>query len=121
MFKDKLSENGIDHTLEELGAYLSQLANTKQGQNIWLSKLLIFSLNPMTKGQAEYYASSIIFNALEDLDTGKEVKVNYITSVDKKTEIFRKFISYTPDEIRALTKRAYEVLFERDVPMLKAK
>lgn len=121
VFKDKLSENGIDHTMEELGAYLSQLANTKQGQNIWLSKLLIFSLNPMTKGQAEYYASSIIFNALEDLDTGKEVKASYIGSVDKKTEIFRKLINYTPNEIRALAKRAYEVLFERDVPVLKAK
>jgi len=119
VFKDKLSENGIEHTMEELGAYLSQLANTEHGQNIWLSKLLIFSLNPMTKGQAEYYASSIIFNALESLDTGVEVKADYIASVEKKTEIFRKFINYTPNEIRALTKHTYEVLFERDVPTLR--
>jgi len=118
VFKDKLSEDGIDHTLEELGAYLSQLANTKDGHNIWLSKLLIFSLNPMTKGQAEYYASSIILNGMEDLDSGKEINANYTASVEKKTEIFRKLINYSPDEIRALAKHVYEVLFERDVPIL---
>lgn len=117
-FKDTLTENGIDHTLEELGAYLSQLANTEKGQNIWLSKLLIFSLNPMTKGQAEYYASSIILNALNDLDNGKEVKANYTASVDKKTEIYQNLSNYSSDEIRALTKRAYEILFEREVPAL---
>lgn len=117
-FKDKLSENGIDHTLEELGAYLSQMANTEHGQNIWLSKLLIFSLNPMTKGQAEYYASSIIFNAFESLDTGVEIKASHTASVEKKTEIYKILSSYSTAEIKALAKRAYEVLFERDVPVL---
>ena len=118
-FKDKLDENGIDHTLEELGAYLAQLANTDQGQNIWLSKLLIFSLNPMTKGQAEYYASSIIFNAMESLYLGDEVKPNYIATVDKKTTIFKILISKNQSEIKALAKAAYEQLFERPVPTLR--
>lgn len=118
LFKDELSENGVDHTLEELGAYLSQLANTEKGQNIWLSKLLIFSLNPMTKGEAEYYASSIIFNALESLDTGRELIPNFNMSVDKKAEIYKKLIANNSGEIQALTKRAYEILFERDVPVL---
>lgn len=118
-FKDKLDENGIDHTLEELGAYLAQLANTDQGQNIWLSKLLIFSLNPMTKGQAEYYASSIIFNAMESLYLGDEVKPNYIATVDEKTTIFKILISKNQSEIKALAKAAYEQLFERPVPTLR--
>ncbi len=118
LFKDKLTESGIDHTLEELGAYLSQLANTESGHNIWLSKLLIFSLNPMTKGQAEYYASGIILNAMDDLDMGRAVKANYEASVDRKTEIYSRLINYSADEIRALAKHAYEILFERSVPVL---
>jgi len=118
VFKDKLTPEGIDHTLEELGAYLSQLANTKEGLNIWLSKLLIFSLNPMTKGQAEYYASSIILNAMDALDTGKEITADYDASVDEKTEIFKRLTTYSPDEIRALAKHVYEILFGREVPDL---
>ncbi len=118
IFKDELSDDGIDHTLEELGAYLSQLANTKHGHNIWLSKLLIFSLNPMTKGQAEYYASSIIFNMLDALDTGKSLQPSFIASVDEKTEIYKKLIQAKPDEIRLMAKTAYEILFERSVPIL---
>ena len=118
-FKDDLSESGIDHTMEELGAYLSQLAATKQGHNIWLSKLLIFSLNPMTKGQAEYYASSIIFTTLESLLRGNPIEPSYIASIDKKTEIYKTLASMETDEIKELSKRAYEVLFEREAPVLR--
>ena len=118
-FKDELSENGLDHTMEELGAYLSQLANTEQGLNIWLSKLLIFSLNPMTKGQAEYYSSSIIFSTLESLYRGGPIVPNYQMNIDQKTEIYKTLIEMDKKEIRELSKRAYEVLFEREVPVLR--
>ena len=118
VFKGKLDENAIEHTMEELGAYLSQLANTDQGQNIWLSKLLIFSLNPMTKGQAEYYASSIIFNAMEQLHLGEAIDVSYIATVDKKTEIFKMLLNKNSDEISNMAHRAYQIIFQRDVPSL---
>lgn len=118
-FKDKLNENAIDHTLEELGAYLAQLANTDQGQKIWLSKLLIFSLNPMTKGQAEYYASSIIFNTMESIYSGNDKEPSYVATVDEKTAIFKTLISKNHSEIKALAKAAYERLFQRPVPTLR--
>jgi len=117
-FKGKLDDNAIEHTLEELGAYLSQLANTDQGQNIWLSKLLIFSLNPMTKGQAEYYASSIIFNAMEQLYLEETFEANYIATVDDKTRIFKVLLSKNNEEISSLARLAYQILFHRDVPSL---
>ncbi|PID33759.1 MAG: hypothetical protein CR955_01190 [Thiotrichales bacterium] len=121
-FKDEqLDEQRIDHTLEELGAYLAQLANTDQGQNIWLSKLLIFSLNPMTKGQAEYYASSIIFNTMSSLDLGYKVNPDYKASVEEKTTIFKALTSKNQSEIKALAKAAYEALFDRPVPSLREK
>ena len=118
VFKGKLNDNAIEHTLEELGAYLSQLANTDQGQNIWLSKLLIFSLNPMTKGQAEYYASSIIFNAMEALHLEEAIEANYIATVDDKTRIFKVLLSKNSEEISSMARRAYQILFQRDVPNL---
>ena len=118
VFKGKLDENATEHTLEELGAYLSQLANTEQGQNIWLSKLLIFSLNPMTKGQAEYYASSIIFNAMEALHLEEAIEANYIATVDDKTRIFKALLSKDSDEISRMARQAYQILFQRDVPNL---
>ena len=117
-FKGRLNENAIEHTMEELGAYLSQLANTKQGQNIWLSKLLIFSLNPMTKGQAEYYASSIIFNAMEALYLEDPIIPSYIATVDDKTRIFKILLKKDADEINSLARRAYQILFQRDTPEL---
>ena len=117
-FKGQLNENAIEHTMEELGAYLSQLANTEQGQNIWLSKLLIFSLNPMTKGQAEYYASSIIFNAMEALYLEDPIVPSYIATVDDKTRIFKILLTKDTDEISSLAKRAYQILFQRDTPVL---
>ncbi len=118
-FKDKLSEDGIDHTLEELGAYLAQLASTDQGINIWLSKLLIFSLNPMTKGQAEYYASSIILTSMESLYLGKPIEPNYIASVEDKTRIYKTLLTKDKAVLSALSRRAYEVLFQRNVPILR--
>lgn len=120
-FKGQLNENSIEHTLEELGAYLSQLANTDQGQNIWLSKLLIFSLNPMTQGQAEYYASSIIFNAMESLYLEEPIVPNYIATVDDKTRIFKFLLTKNSQEINDLARRAYQILFHRDVPNLSIK
>lgn len=117
-FKGQLNENALEHTMEELGAYLSQLANTKEGQNIWLSKLLIFSLNPMTKGQAEYYASSIIFNAMEALYLEDPIVPSYIATVDEKTRIFKILLSKDSDEINSLARRAYQILFQRDTPKL---
>ena len=118
VFKGKLNEDETEHTLEELGAYLSQLANTDQGQNIWLSKLLIFSLNPMTKGQAEYYASSIIFNAMEALHLEEAIQANYIATVDDKTRIFKVLLNKNSQEISSMARRAYQILFHRDVPNL---
>ena len=118
-FKDKLSKNGREHTLEELGAYLAQLANTDQGQNIWLGKLLIFSLNPMTKGQAEYYASSIILTSMESLYLGKAIAPNYIASVEEKTRIYKTLLKTNSAEISYLAKKTYEILFQREVPKLR--
>ena len=119
-FKDELSKNGTEHTMEELGAYLSQLANTEEAHNIWLSKLLIFSLNPMTKGQAEYYASSIIFDTMESLRLGVPIKVpSYKLSIEKKTAIYQALTALNKEKIRKLAKHAFEALFERDVPQLR--
>ncbi len=118
-FKDKLSKNGREHTLEELGAYLAQLANTDQGQNIWLGKLLIFSLNPMTKGQAEYYASSIILTSMESLYLGKAIAPNYVASVEEKTRIYKTLLKTNSAEISYLAKKTYEILFQREVPKLR--
>ena len=117
-FKGKLNENALEHAMEELGAYLSQLANTDEGQNIWLSKLLIFSLNPMTQGQAEYYASSIIFNAMEALYLEDPVIPSYIATVDDKTRIFKVLLKKDSAEISSLARRAYQILFQRDTPDL---
>lgn len=118
-FKDaNLSENGLDHTMEELGAYLAQLASTDEGHNIWFSKLLIFSLNPFTKGQAEYYASSIIFTTMESIYLGEEISPNFKTNVDNKTRIYNKLINLSDRSKRLLATRTYKALFEREVPLL---
>ncbi|MCK5726272.1 MAG: hypothetical protein KAH22_05565 [Thiotrichaceae bacterium] len=119
LFKEELTADGIDHTLEELGAYLSQLASTEKGHNIWLSKILIFSLNPMTKGQAEYFASSMILNAMDSMDQTGKVTPHYDASVNKKIKIYKKLSNYSNKEIRLLAQMTYEALFERSVPELK--
>jgi len=116
--EEKLTENGLDHTMEELGAYLSQIAITDEGQNIWLSKLLIFSISPFTKGQAEYYASSVILTTLDSIYLDKEVSPYFKTSVDDKNRIYRQLISMSNVQKRSLAKKAYEILFEREVPEL---
>lgn len=118
VFKD-LNENMIDHSMEELGAYLSQLANTDSGHNIWLSKLLIFSLNPMTKGQAEYFASGMILTSMKSLYQGERIKPRFDASVEEKTEIFKILSNMTNREIKVLAKQTYETLFEREDPELK--
>ncbi len=118
LFKE-LDEHAIGHSMEELGAYLSQLANTDKGHNIWLSKLLIFSLNPMTQGQAEYYASGIILTSMQSLYKGEEIKPRFEASVEEKTEIFKTLSNMQSDEIRLLARKAYETLFERADPELK--
>ncbi len=118
-FKDaNLSDDGLEHTMEELGAYLSQIANTEEGHNIWLSKLLIFSISPFTKGQAEHYASSIILTAMESVYLGKKITPNYKASVDEKTKIYSILVSLNNNEKRHLAKKVYEILFERNVPIL---
>jgi len=119
LFKEEnLTENGLDHTLEELGAYLSQLATTEQGQNIWLSKLLIFSLSPFTKGQAEYYASSIILTTMDSLYLDKDLSPYFETSVDEKNRIYEHLISLSDRDKRELARKSYETLFGRKVPKL---
>jgi len=118
LFKE-LDEDAVGHSMEELGAYLSQLANTDSGHNIWLSKLLIFSLNPMTQGQAEYYASGIILTSMQSLYKGEQIKPRFEASVEEKTEIFKKLSAMQSDEIRLLAKATYEILFERAEPELK--
>ena len=118
-FKDaNLTENGLDHTMEELGAYLSQIANTDEGHNIWLSKLLLFSISPFTKGQAEHYASSIILTTMESIYLDKKVTPRYKASVDEKTKIYSILVSLSNSEKRRLAKKAYEILFDRGVPVL---
>jgi len=119
-FKDaSLSENGLDHTMEELGAYLAQLASTDEGHNIWLSKLLIFSLSPFTEGQAEHYASSIIFTTMESIYLGEEISPYFKTNVDNKTRIYNKLINLSGSSKRLLATRTYKALFQRDVPLLE--
>ena len=119
LFKEeKLTENGLDHTLEELGAYLAQIASTEQGQNIWLSKLLIFSISPFTKGQAEYYASSIILTTMDSLYLDKVLSPYFKISVEDKNRIYDQLISLSSRDKRLLAKKAYEALFDRKVPKL---
>jgi len=115
---ENLTENGLDHTMEELGAYLAQLASTDEGHNIWLSKLLIFSLSPFTKGQAEYYGSSLILTTLNSVYLGKKVTPNFKIDVDGKNHIYKQLIGLSNNEKRLLAKKAYEILFERKVPQL---
>ena len=117
---DKLSDNSRDHMLEELGAYLAQLANTDEGHNIWLSKLLIFSVSPFTKGQAEYYASSIILNSMDALASNKDYQPSYDMDVDEKTRIYKRLSKMDNREIRDLSQRAFKRLFGRAAPNLKS-
>jgi len=117
-FKD-LSEHGIESSLEELGAYLTQLVYTDTGHKVWLTKLLLFSLNSMTKDQPEYYASSMIFSALRDLYLLHDIKPNHELSVDEKVAIFKTLSEMGIAELQNKASVAFEVLFERPVVILQ--
>ncbi|MEE9310377.1 MAG: hypothetical protein V3U64_05095 [Cocleimonas sp.] len=119
LFKDEnLTENGLEHTMEELGAYLAQMANTEEGHNIWLSKLLMFSLSPFTKGQAEYYASSIILTTMESIFNKKKISPFFIVDVERKTKIYNTLINLSNAKKRELARKSYRILFNRKAPML---
>ena len=114
-----LSENGVESSLEELGAYLTQLVYTDTGHKVWLTKLLLFSLNSMTKDQPEYYASSMIFSALRDLYMLRDIQPNHELSVDEKVEIFKTLSEMGIIELQGKASEAFEVLFERPVVILQ--
>ena len=117
-FKDH-TEQGVEASLEELGAYLTQLVYTDTGHKIWLTKLLLFSLNSMTKDQPEYYASSLIFSAMRDLYLMKDVEANFELTVDEKVEIYKALSTYGPLDLNQLAEKAFEQLFERPVVRLQ--
>jgi len=117
-FKDH-TEQGIEASLEELGAYLTQLVYTNTGHKIWLTKLLLFSLNSMTKDQPEYYASSLIFSAMRDLYLRRDIKPNFDLSVDEKVEIYKALSTYGSLDLNQLAQKVFEELFERSVVSLR--
>ncbi len=116
---EKLSEQGIESSLEELGAYLTQLVYTNTGHKIWLTKLLLFSLNSMTKDQPEYYASSLIFSAMRDLYLMRNIEPNFELTIDEKVAIYEALSTYSPMELNQLAEQAFEELFERPVVRLE--
>ncbi|PID45397.1 MAG: hypothetical protein CSB47_08945 [Proteobacteria bacterium] len=115
----QLSENGIESSLEELGAYLTQLVYTDVGQKVWLTKLLLFSLNSMTQDQPEYYASSMIFSALRDSYLLRDITPNHTLSVDEKVEIYKALSSMSTSELQQHARKVFEFLFERPVVILQ--
>lgn len=115
----KLSAHGIESSLEELGAYLTQLVYTDTGHKIWLTKLLLFSLNSMTRDQPEYYASSIIFSAMRDLYLMRNIEPNFDLSVEEKVAIYEALATYSPRELNQLAEQAFMELFERPVVTLE--
>ncbi len=116
---ENLSENGKEHALEELGAYLTQLSYTKQGADIWLTKILFFSLNSMMRSQPEFYASAIILGTMNSLYLGEKVDVNFDLSVDEKIKIYKKFTALDKAYLKIMAERAYIELFRRPVPEMK--
>lgn len=116
---EKLSENGIESSLEELGAYLTQLVYTDSGHKVWLTKLLLFSLNSMTKDQPEYYASSMIFSAMRDLYLLEEIQPSHTLTVEEKVEIYKTLSEMGIVELQNKARAAFEVLFERPVVILQ--
>ena len=116
---EKLSPQGIESSLEELGAYLTQLVYTDTGHKIWLTKLLLFSLNSMTRDQPEYYASSLIFSAMRDLYLMRNIEPNFELTIDEKVAIYEALSTYSPMELNQLAEQAFEELFERPVVRLE--
>ena len=116
---ENLSEQGIEASLEELGAYLTQLVYTNTGHKIWLTKLLLFSLNSMTKDQPEYYASSIIFSSMRDIYLMRDIKANFDLSVEEKVDIYKALSTYGPLDLNQMAQKAFKELFERPVVTLQ--
>ncbi len=114
-----LSERGIESSLEELGAYLTQLVYTDTNHKVWLTKLLLFSINSMTQGQPEFYASSMIFSAMRDIYLLQDVKPNHQLTVDEKVEIYKALSTYNIHEIQDIANIAFQALFERPVVTLE--
>ena len=116
---EKLSPHGIESSLEELGAYLTQLVYTNTGHKIWLTKLLLFSLNSMTRDQPEYYASSLIFSAIRDLYFRRDIEANFDLTIEEKVAIYEVLSTFSPLELNQLAEQAFEELFERPVVRLE--
>lgn len=114
-----LSERGIESSLEELGAYLTQLVYTDSNHKVWLTKLLLFSINSMTQGQPEFYASSVIFSAMRDIYLLQDITPNHILTVDEKVEIYKALSTYSIHELQDIANIAFEALFERPVVTLQ--
>jgi len=55
---------------------------------------------------------------MNDLYSNHPVQANYIATVDKKTETFKRLLEKDSDEIKKLSRLAYQILFHRDVPNL---
>ena len=73
----------------------------------------------MTKDQPEYYASSLIFSAMRDLYSMKDVEANFDLTVDEKVEIYKALSTYGPLDLNQLAQRAFEKLFGRPVVRLQ--
>ncbi|PWQ93152.1 hypothetical protein [Leucothrix arctica] len=114
-----LSERGVESSLEELGAYLTQLVYTDSNHKVWLTKLLLFSINSMTQGQPEYYASSVIFSAMQDTYLLQDISPNHRLTVDEKVEIYKALSTYNISELQDMAKVVFEALFERPVVTLQ--
>ena len=114
-----LSPRGVESSLEELGAYLTQLVYTDSNHKVWLTKLLLFSINSMTQGQPEYYASSVIFSAMRDVYLLQDIVPNHQLTVDEKVEIYKALSTYSIHQLQDIATIAFEALFERPVVTLQ--
>jgi hypothetical protein len=114
-----LSENGIESSLEELGAYLTQMVYTPDGQKVWLTKLLLFSLNSMTRDQPEFYASSMIFSAMRDEYLLQDIRADFSLDVDEKVRIYKTLSTMEPAELQRMAAKVFTHLFERPVVVLQ--
>lgn len=114
-----LSDHGIESSLEELGAYLTQIVYTPDGQKVWLTKLLLFSLNSMTRDQPEFYASSMIFSAMRDEYLLQDIRADYNLDVDEKVRIYKTLSTLEPEELQRMAAKVFTHLFERPVVVLQ--
>jgi len=114
-----LSPRGIESSLEELGAYLTQLVYTDTNHKVWLTKLLLFSINSMTQGQPEFYASSVIFSAMRDVYLLRDIQPNHQLTVEEKVEIYKALSTFNIHQLQDMATIAFEALFERPVVTLQ--